>query len=126
MRSLWADMANQALERQGYSERISEKSHAWRLEEAREVLAQAPERSEAREAALAEVVAREALAEHLDAASGADGGGDRAAREAAERRRRRARAVSLSPGSASNGARRGGFGRRWSIIWARRGSFRGK
>jgi hypothetical protein len=65
LRSLWAEMANQALERQGCSERISEKSHAWRLEEAREVLAQAPERSEAREAALAEVVAREALAEHL-------------------------------------------------------------
>ncbi len=65
LRSLWADLANQALERQGFSERISEKSHASRLEEAREVLAQAPERSDARDVALAEVVALEALAEHL-------------------------------------------------------------
>ena len=65
LRSLWADMANHALERQGCSERISEKSHASRLEEAREVLAQAPERSETRDSALAEVVALEVLAEHL-------------------------------------------------------------
>lgn len=64
LRSLWAKMANQALERQGFSERISEKSHASRLEEAREVLAQAPERSEARDAALSAVVALEVLAEH--------------------------------------------------------------
>ncbi|MGP7984284.1 MobQ family relaxase [Rhodoblastus sp.] len=64
LRSLWAGMANQALERQGCSERISEKSHASRLEEAREVLAQAPERSEARDAALSAVVALEVLAEH--------------------------------------------------------------
>ena len=64
LRSLWAEMANQALERQGFSERISEKSHASRLEEAREVLAQAPERSEARDAALSAVVALEVLADH--------------------------------------------------------------
>ena len=65
LRSLWADLANQALERQGFAERISEKSHASRLEEAREALAQAPERSAARDVASAEVVALEALAEHL-------------------------------------------------------------
>ena len=65
MRSLWAQMSNEALERQGYEQRVTEKSYASILEEKREVLAQTAEGSAERLAAQHEVLKVQTLSENL-------------------------------------------------------------
>ncbi|BDV36731.1 MobQ family relaxase [Methylocystis iwaonis] len=65
LRSLWAEMTNQALERNGHEQRVTEKSYASILEEKHEALAQTAEGSAERVAAQKEVLRVHTLAENL-------------------------------------------------------------
>ncbi|WP_330085259.1 MobQ family relaxase [Methylocystis iwaonis] len=83
LRSLWAEMTNQALERHGHEQRVTEKSYASILEEKHEALAQTAEGSTERVAAQKEVLRVHTLAENLAPHLGSAV----AAMEARERRR---------------------------------------
>jgi len=64
LRSLFAEMTNQALERQGLEQRVTEKSYASILEEKRDALAQTAEGTPERATAQIEVLRIQTLAEN--------------------------------------------------------------